>query len=283
MKLQIKDIINRHKDFPAVVMGHGPSFNQNKDKILSYQLQGELIRFSINDWFNIVSVPPTYWITANSVDTPLKYHQLVNRYKIPFFFADTVDLCNLELLDSVIQGEYLNYDQRHFKQHNCPTIIGNFIEHKEKTGTYENYFDYGNNDIQWYPPRSTDPGPGWSGFTKKLSSCCGRISNRLTIQEELQQYTGYKSHYSTGDTAIIHHIAFAILMGCNPIFLSGMDLDYSAGYANGQRCPEDDFWVQNKNVINDLTILNESAKMVGTKIVSLNDTWYGIFEKGKLI
>ena len=41
--------------------------------------------------------------------------------------------------------------------------------------------------------------------------------DRLTIQEYLQEISGCDQHYSTGDTVAFHAIAFAIIMGCNPI------------------------------------------------------------------
>ena len=40
-----------------------------------------------------------------------------------------------------------------------------------------------------------------------------------TIQEALQKAGKHISHYSTADTVAFHAIAFAILMGCNPIYL----------------------------------------------------------------
>ena len=102
---------------------------------------------------------------------------------------------------------------------------------------------------------------------------------RLTIQEELQGVSNYTEHYSPGDTVILHAIAFAIIMGCNPIYVAGMDLDYANGYVNGNESPTDDVWQkQDVNLINDIRILNESAKNINVNIINMKpDAWYGQF------
>ena len=106
------------------------------------------------------------------------------------------------------------------------------------------------------------------------------INNRLTIQEQLQETSQSVEHYSPGDTVILHAIAFAIIMGCNPIYVGGMDLDYSGGYVGGHPSPDDDVWQkQHENLRNDLRILNESAKNRNIKIINMKENaWYGHFE-----
>ena len=83
----------------------------------------------------------------------------------------------------------------------------------------------------------------------------------------------------------MHMIAFAIIMGCNPIYIAGMDLDYSQGYAGGVGAPRNDDWQKmNYNQTNDMKILNDSAQNVGTKIINLNkNSWFDCFEIGELI
>ena len=113
---------------------------------------------------------------------------------------------------------------------------------------------------------------------------------RTTLQEYLQNLTGASQHYSTGDTVSMHAIAFAIIMGCNPIYISGLDLDYNKGYANSDK---DDWkakaqgpnaWTPvRENLQNDIRVLSESAKKRGIEIINLNpDPWYDSFEVGKL-
>tara|TARA_R110000787_G_scaffold240925_3_gene347129 strand:- start:747 stop:1733 length:987 start_codon:yes stop_codon:yes gene_type:complete len=183
---------------------------------------------------------------------------------------------------------------------------------------------YGNNSKMWNPTDagSAVPPIRWElpaniSAAKSVKNCCYRIQNketvqaearqletlwettpneredvkfsppqrvRLTIQENLQKISGHESHYSPGDTVILHAIAAAIIMGCNPIYITGMDLDYSIGYANGTRPPNDNGWQkENVNLINDLKILEESAKKRNIRIINLKkDAWYGVFELGEI-
>ena len=83
-------------------------------------------------------------------------------------------------------------------------------------------------------------------------------------------------------------------MGCNPIYVSGLDLDYSKGYANiiSEKENEIDLsphvgsWsvVMKDSVLSDLKILKESAQLAGTEIINLNSaSWHKVFKVGKLI
>jgi hypothetical protein len=103
---------------------------------------------------------------------------------------------------------------------------------------------------------------------------CGCIQNlnpeRLTIQEELQKYTSNETYYSTGDTVSLHMIALSILLGCNPIYVFGMDLDYKNGYVNNSGIHNpDSFNCQNIN--NDLKTIKESAERIGVNIYSSSE------------
>ena len=128
---------------------------------------------------------------------------------------------------------------------------------------------------------------GWAGFDL-YGRCCKDIDkSQLTIQEYLQTLTKNEKHYSTGDTVALHAIAFAIIMGCNPIYVSGVDLDYSQGYANEIKgIPADHFtmWQDNsKNLLSDLEILLESARKLGTDILNLShNSWHKVFPTGSL-
>ena len=93
-------------------------------------------------------------------------------------------------------------------------------------------------------------------------------------------------------------IAFAIIMGCSPIYISGLDLDYGLGYAEPDKDLLDEkpqhhmpnignvgHWkyVFKDFLRDDIRILNESAKLLGTEIINLNKkAWYSEFTKGDL-
>jgi len=101
---------------------------------------------------------------------------------------------------------------------------------------------------------------------------------------------------SPGHTVVIFGIMFAVIMGCNPVYITGMDLDYEAGYADN----DNERGIHTKKHINpgnlghwkyvyrnflldDMKILKESAELLGIKIINLNkNTWYDVFEFGNL-
>jgi hypothetical protein len=100
--------------------------------------------------------------------------------------------------------------------------------------------------------------------------CIKSLEDRLTIQEELQVYTNSEIHYGTGDSIVVHMIAFAVLIGCNPIYVTGVDLDYRLGYLNNVKPTPSPESLYRDNIINDINTINESAKKNGTKIINLN-------------
>ena len=104
------------------------------------------------------------------------------------------------------------------------------------------------------------------------NNCDNFIDGRLTIQEELQKFTGHSEKYSTGDTVAVHMLALSILLGCKKIYITGVDLDYKKGYFGSYRQPTlvTEFDPFLKNILNDFNIINESAKKIGVEIINLN-------------
>jgi len=117
--------------------------------------------------------------------------------------------------------------------------------------------------------------------------CCGRILERLTIQEELQRYSSFKEHYGSGDTVSVHMLAFAVLLGCDPIYVTGLDLDYTQGYAESKaklRIPsKGELNNYLERILKDLKVINESAKMKNQRIINLNKrAFFDELEKGEM-
>jgi len=313
MRITLEDIIDKHKGMPCVVSGHGPSVNRHKSTIQKLQAEKKLLRLSVNNWFNYYETPPDYWILSNGEFT-LKsglmndwWWQMreypkgaYNQYKVPIFFADNADLTDYDLIDQLADFDYLPYDTRHFKGHTCTKILNNFRKFFESRKSLDFSF-YGNNPFMWQPADKkafeqvkcdpvfmSYPCAAWS----KTKKCCHRIdSSRVTLQEKLQQYTDYEKHYGTGCTVAVFALSFAILMGCNPIYLVGVDLDYGAGYAQNDQKAERfippgayGHWkVLSKHLASDFQIINASAKKKGVEIINLNkDAWYDSFTKGSL-
>tara|TARA_R110002124_G_scaffold277506_2_gene448994 strand:+ start:5706 stop:6575 length:870 start_codon:yes stop_codon:yes gene_type:complete len=283
MKKQICDVVDRHKSTPAVIALHGPSLNLTKKEIIQTQKENKIVRFSVNDWYDYFDTPPDYWILSTSEPKFLIKNLLpmLENLKVPVFFSDDGDFTSKELINNSLESEWLCYDQRHWEFKNCLQILKTFKEHHT---THKNFSfkKYGNNEIMWHPPRCLS----MSGHSLDGRCCQQNSPPRVTIQEELQNISGCNRHYSTGDTVALHAIAFAIIMGCNPIYVTGLDLDYSDGYADDskndwqQKASGPNAWMPvRQNLENDLNILNESAENRGIKIINLNpNAWYESFE-----
>ena len=233
MRLRFNDIIDKHKDKRCLVVGHGPSLNVYKHK-LGYYKDNDFTIIGCNNWNEFYEYcVPHYWINANSMDTCSKQMNLINKYKSIWIYADSVDATDHKWVEDSIKTDFLSYDQRHFNRSACDSC-------------------------------------GHIGCDKSLDI------NRLTIQEELQKYTGFHMHYSTGDTVALHMLAFSIVMGFSEIFVIGLDLDYNMGYAEnntGRYALEIDNFNSDRygsNILNDIKIISESAKNIGTKIFNLN-------------
>ena len=291
MELKLKDIVDKHKDEMCFIACHGPSLEKYKDAVQGMQASNKAIRLSTNNWFDFFESKPDYWILSNTEFTIESRIFQLNRFKVPVFYADSADLTDNRFIEKNLKCDYLAYDQRHFKNKTCREIFLDFKKHHTENSNFE-FKDYGNNDVMWQPPRCLD-GAGFSGVLShgvgRNGRCCKKIQpGRKTIHEFLQKISGHEEHCSTGDTVAIEMISFAIIMGCNPIYVTGMDLDYNLGYANGEEASPnqlsaDDWGRLNKNLVNDLRILNESAIKRGIKIINLNEeAWYDEFEKGVL-
>jgi len=110
----------------------------------------------------------------------------------------------------------------------------------------------------------------------------------MTIQEFLQIKSNYSEKYGYGLSVIVHTLAIALITGCNPIYISGVDFDYSGkGYVNrdaqggvimgrivGPKVKG--------NVAEDLSILRRTGESIGVEIFTPNKTGYlsNIFKYG---
>jgi hypothetical protein len=240
MKQTIQDIIDRHKNTPALIVAHGPSYNDHKERIQEYKNKGIII-FDCNEWYMFQSIPPHYWVVANNEYTVVNYYKIINSYSSLYIYADSVDLTHRDFVNKILNVDYLPYDQRH---------------------------------------------NGCQPCTPNRSKCCDNIiQGRLTLSEELMKYTGHTQQPALIGSVVLNEIIFAILMGCNPIYITGMDLDYREGYADlGQNhivVPRVEHNSWQAYAIPNLKIINDAAKNINVKIINLNkDTYFDTFEKG---
>jgi hypothetical protein len=240
MFLPLNDIKSKYQ-CPALAIAHGPSLTPFISKLPNFrELNFKL--FGCNDWHKIYSTVPDYWLMANTENTCYTDKELLNKYQIPFVYADSVDLTDRNWIKDNLTCPVLPYDQRHFNGKTCNELLNS---EKRSLG----------------------------GYTVNGKCCNHIIPGRLTIQEELQQLAYFPYHYSSGSTAFLHSITLAILCGCNPIYIIGLDLEYSKGYA-GNKQIEQVRWKELDNyrqeILDDLSIIRDSAYNIGVDLINLN-------------
>jgi hypothetical protein len=94
---------------------------------------------------------------------------------------------------------------------------------------------------------------------------------RLTIQQELIKYTNSDNTYGSGHTVALHMLAFAVINGCKNIYITGVDLDYSHPYLDGNSRNPDTFSGFQSEIIDDFNTIGKSAKNRGVNIINLSD------------
>ena len=109
------------------------------------------------------------------------------------------------------------------------------------------------------------------------------------IRKILSEYSGLKSRYKGVGTSVVHSLAFSVVMGCNPIYICGVDLDYKKGFAKhnsrtklANYRPNDltDFY---HVTLDAFRIIKEHADYLGVDIfVTHGNPTYGIFEQKTL-
>lgn len=278
---QLTDFFDVHKNKPAIICGHGPSLDYAKrkleflkeedDKDKREAKRNDFIRFNCNRWYDFFGDDPDYWVLCNNDLTIHSEHTRLNQVfkrENPrlkgLFFASSVDLSGIQAAKSELDQEHsiwCSYDERHFENKTCNEILSSV----EPDSTL-----YGNNPVQFGNKRFVF---GNSGFDPQGRCCAGKLSP--TIQEVVQNISSHESHYSTGDTVALHMISLAIIMGCNPIQVVGVDLDYNIGYAEGSSvpAPRSDSWewkIYGPCIQNDFRILKESAELRGIQIEFVN-------------
>jgi hypothetical protein len=92
----------------------------------------------------------------------------------------------------------------------------------------------------------------------------------VRIQTELKRLSNFEKEYGSGATVVLHMLALAILMGCNPIYIVGVDLSDTYVYVDGSKRLNASWSAYVDNILLDLKIITESAKKMGIDIFNLN-------------
>lgn len=311
MKLNYKDLIDKHKGETCVVALHGPSLDKDIEKIENLQNQKKIIRISTNEWFDFFTVKPDYWVVSNGefniqdsitgggVWQERNYPPNVfNEQRVPLIFNRVADLTPSSFIEKNLKCDYLSYDSKHFKGHTCRTILENFKTYYEKHKNFE-FKGYGNNSNMWKKPdisavnqHCAEVHKSYAAAWSRDNKCCENLLNdEPTLQEKLQELSSHDRHLGPGQTVGLNCLIVAILMGCKKIYVSGLDLDYSLGYAAageqkyGINLGNLGHWkyVFREHLLDDMKILRESAELLGSEIINLNhESWYDSFERGEL-
>ena len=312
MKLKYEDIINKHKNRPCVVALHGPSLTPYIEKIQELQVQEDYLRISVNEWYDYFEEKPDYWTVSSSEFTIYNsiapnwfwdtYNEgwpkdVFNKHNIPLLYNDTADLTDEKFIEENLKCDYFSYDTKHFQKMRCIEILKSFRAHYEKNKTFD-FKKFGNNSEMWKPLSLGDTNchPSWAKFAGhwRTDKCCHKVDGvRQTLQETLQDWCGYRQHAGAGTSVASAALIFAVLMGCNPIYVAGLDMDYSLGYAKALatgfkpriNAGAIGHWkkILRGSIVDDLRILRESAALMGISLINLNkEAWYDTLAFGDL-
>lgn len=176
--------INREKNKPCLVAGCAPSIKNFPFK----KFKGIYIFMNFGPILCHKLAKPNYWVSANSYfPVPTKHYRKINVFKdCIYMFSDTA-----------------TYFEKHKYDYNLL---------KKKLEVPWFAFDCMHfNHQKCNPPRP----------------CCDFLNlypERITIHEFIQRHFGLPERCPVGNTGALFSLAFAILMGCSPIYLQGIEL-----------------------------------------------------------
>ena len=313
MELTFDNIVDKHKGEECFVALHGPSMSPYIKKVQELQRTRDLKRISVNQWYDYFNEKPDYWVVSNteySIYNSIapnffwdEYNKgwpknVFNKYNVPLFFNDSADLTPYDFIENNLKCDYLPYDSKHFKNRSCKDILLSFKKYWEENRNF-NFAEYGNNPEMWQKlsTEGTSCDTSWAtfagGWSRNGKCCRRRREDRPTIQEKLQLYSGADQHAGVGTSVGMFAIMFAVLMGFKKIYVAGYDMDYGLGYANPEATGYQHHinlgaighWkvIHRNTILNDLTIINNSAKLVGSEIINLNtNSWFDTLTIGEL-
>lgn len=249
MQLQFSDIQGKDAGKTGFVLGLGPSLANHLHELMLITNEKEKYKIvSCNNIDRLTQLAFDYWVIAQpgNDNSAFGIRNAFNRFngypKTTLLYTDCLDLTDRATVDRLLNIDYIGYDQRHFKGMPCT----------------------------------------WGSLPGGRHSCCEHIiPERLCIQEVLQQVTKSESHYSTGDTVGVHMLATAVIAGMNPIYITGIDLDYTNGYVNNdlpdtpERISMGMSSVNNspeivKSILSDFAKIRDMAKNIGVEIYCLD-------------
>lgn len=248
MQLQFPEIFDFDKGKTGFVLGLGSSLRKNLDMLR--KLHNDKYHYKIiscNNMDIMTDINFDYWMLAQPADisNPFCIQNSWERYNARkntlFLYTDCLDLTPRKWVADHLTINYIGYDQRHWGGEHCT----------------------------------------WGDLPQGQHICCERIiKERKCIQEYLMQYTKVNYHYGAADTVGVHMVALAVMLGLNPIYITGIDLDYTNGYVNndiptiatrlwmGNSVMKDEKMVE--RILRDLESIRTAAENIGVKIYDLD-------------
>ena len=260
MRKEFDDIIHKEAGKSGLVLGLGPSVKVNMELIEDADRSENFKLITCN---NMDLLKPDlnydYWILAQPADEHnplcLCHDDMTERVRQKgafFLYTDCLDRTPYDRVDDQLKDiDFIGYDQRHFESEPC----------------------------------------GWLHESGEKPACCERIiEGRKTIQEvfrDVCKYKGPENTYGCGDTVGVHMIALAVILGLNPIYVTGIDLDYTDGYFNNKvELKRTDGRPQDRRalglssinndkamfgrIIRDISTIRKMAKNIGVEIYVLD-------------
>ena len=203
MRLSLQNIVNLHENMPCVIIGGSPNFkNFDYQSFRGIKIATGSVAIRLN---NICKFD--YWVNSNN-EFPIPevpFHlEIINSFKdYTFVLSDTAAYNSLwkkdkKFLEDNILPNWLTFDERHFHKEQCV----------------------------------------------KKKNCCNILNENLindqykTIQEFVAELYGSSEFPKQGGTVAEYGLALALILGCNPIYIQGVDLplsksDYIAYHETG--------------------------------------------------
>lgn len=230
IKLDFNNVYQTELNKTGFVLGLGPSLKPHLDYLNNITYSDQQkIIISCNDWDLMTKLQCKYWVIANTQLVVGNGYERFNQH--PESILVYADSVDLTPRDKV--SELLKYKYLPYDQRHFKDTQCNL------------------------PPNH------WH-------QCCKhRIPDRLTIQEYLQSITNNPERYSSANSGIVHGYALAVILGCNPIYITGVDLNYGGGYVDGSAGHNHTYHVD--NVVNDFRIIYESAKRLNIESYTISD------------
>jgi hypothetical protein len=93
--------------------------------------------FSCNDWYDMYSANPDYWVTASSIFRINNRQDVINKYKVPVLYSKSADVSTDDFVEKNIQVDYFGYLSSYINKQPGDIEIGEQLQ--KYTGNKDRY------------------------------------------------------------------------------------------------------------------------------------------------